>query len=157
VQQFFDADYPDGGRYYWKSQYLRDLSDEAIDRLIELNHDCPSHHSTIDIWQMGGALSRIAPDATAFGDRSAPFLIGIESNWHEAEEDQANIDWNRKVYTTMDAFATGAEYMNFPGFYEDKGKIRQSYGENYARLVELKKKYDPKNLFRLNQNIAPGG
>jgi hypothetical protein len=101
VQRFFDADYPAGGRYYWKSQYLRDLSDEAIDRLMQLNLECPSPHSTIDLWQLGGALSRVAPDATAFGDRSAPFLIGIESNWHESEEDEANIAWARKIQTLL--------------------------------------------------------
>jgi hypothetical protein len=82
LQRFFDADYPAHEmRYYWKSRCLNELSAEAMDALIRLNEASPSHHSTLDIWQLGGALSRIPPQNTAFGDRSAPYLIGIEANW----------------------------------------------------------------------------
>ena len=158
VQQFFDADYPAGEmHYYWKSQYLTALSDEVIDKLMALNLESPSHHSTIDLWQLGGAMRRIGPEATAFGDRSAPFLVGIEANWEDAGLDAANIAWARKVSKTLEPYATGAQYMNFPGLYEDgEQMVRNSFGGNYARLVELKNKFDPKNFFRLNQNIAPG-
>jgi FAD/FMN-containing dehydrogenase len=156
VQQFFDEDYPAGEmRYYWKSEYLSGLPDEAIDRLLALNRESPSHHSTLDLWQLGGAANRIGPDETAFGDRAAPFLLGVEANWENAAEDAAQIEWARKVYRTMEPFSTGNEYMNFPGFYEDADKIVGSFGDNYERLVALKNKYDPTNLFRLNQNIKP--
>jgi FAD/FMN-containing dehydrogenase len=157
VQQFFDADYPAGEmHYYWKSAYLGGLSDAAIDELMARNLATPSHHSTIDLWQMGGALSRIAPEDTAFGDRSAPFLLGIEANWEPDGDDAANIAWARDIYSAMQPYATGGEYMNFPGLYEDTQQmVRDSFGANHERLVALKRKYDPQNLFRLNQNIDP--
>ena len=99
VQRFFDADYPAHEmRYYWKSRYLNDLSADANDVLIRLNEASPSHHSTLDVWQLGGALSRVPPQNTAFGDRSAPYLIGIESNWQSREDDAACIEWGREVF-----------------------------------------------------------
>ncbi len=153
----FDADYPAHEmRYYWKSTYLNALSDEAIDKLIALQAENPSGFSTIDIWQLGGAMSRVAPDATAFGSRSAPFLIGIEANWVHPEQDTANISWNRKVYRELQPYSNGSEYQNFPGLLEDRDAIaRSAFGSNYQRLVELKNKYDPTNLFSLNPNIKP--
>lgn len=153
----FDEDYPAHVmRYYWKSTYLNALTDEAIDKLIALQAENPSSYSTIDIWQLGGAMSRVAPDATAFGSRSAPFLIGIEANWVHPEHDAANIAWNRKVYRELQPFSNGAEYQNFPGLLEDKETVaRNAFGPNYQRLVELKNKYDPTNLFSLNPNIKP--
>ena len=157
AQTVFDEDYPAGEmRYYWKSVYLRELSDEAIDTLIALQAEDPSPFSTIDIWQLGGAMSRIGPEATAFGSRSAPFLIGIESNWIHPEHDAANIAWNRKVYRDLQPFSDGTEYLNFPGLLEDGDRMAQTtFGANYRRLVELKNKYDPTKLFRLNPNITP--
>ena len=154
-QQFFDEDYPAGEmHYYWKSRYLSSLSDEVIDRLIDINENSPSPHSTLDIWQLGGAMSRVDAAATAFGDRSAPFLLGIEANWEDPAADAANIAWARQAYRMMEPFSTGAEYLNFPGLYEEGDQmVRSSFGKNYARLVELKNKYDPTNFFQLNQNI----
>ena len=157
VQQFFDEDYPSGElHYYWKSRYLNNLDDDAIVRLIALHAENPSHHSTIDIWQLGGAMSRVGAEETAFGRRDAPFLLGIESNWEKTEDDAANINWNRKVFREMAPFSDGNEYLNFPGFYEDNEKmVRDTFGSNYQRLVTLKQKYDPDNLFNMNQNIKP--
>ena len=157
AQQFFDEDYPSGEmHYYWKSLYLNGLGDDAIDTMLEVFKSNPSHHSTIDIWQLGGAISRVDADANAFGDRSAPYLLGIESNWEDANDDDANIDWNRGVYSAMETFSSGQEYLNFPGLYEDNEKmVKNAFGKNYARLVELKTKYDPNNFFNLNQNIKP--
>jgi FAD/FMN-containing dehydrogenase len=154
-QQFFDEDYPAGEmHYYWKSAYLNGLSDEVIDRLIDINQNSPSPHSTLDIWQLGGAMSRIDAMESAFGDRSAPFLLGIEANWEDPAADAANIAWARQAYSLMEPYSTGAEYLNFPGLYEESDQmVRNSFGKNYARLVELKNKYDPTNFFQLNQNI----
>ena len=157
VQQLFDEDYPAGEmHYYWKSRYLAKLDDSAIDSLIALNAKAPSHHSTLDIWQMGGAMSRVAPAETAFGDRSAPFLLGIEANWEIGEDDNANISWARTVYDAVEPFASDRSYLNFPGFYEDSDSlVDNAFGENMARLRDLKKRYDPTNFFNRNQNIKP--
>ena len=101
-------------------------------------------------------MSRVGAEETAFGRRDAPFLLGIESNWEEKAEDAANINWNRKVHREMSAFSDGNQYLNFPGFYEDTEQmVRGTFGSNYQKLAELKNKYDPGNLFSLNQNIKP--
>jgi FAD/FMN-containing dehydrogenase len=157
VQRFFDEDYPAHElRYYWKSRYLAELGDDAIDRLVALNERAPSPHSTLDVWQLGGALSRVAPEATAFGDRSAPYLLGIEANWEQAADDEANLAWAREVFDATEPYATRAEYLNFPGFYEEgQQAVRDTFGANLDRLMAVKATYDPTNLFRLNANILP--
>lgn len=156
VQQILDEDYPDGLRYYWKSANVEGISEEVMDRLIAHAEAAPSDHSTIDIWYQGGAMSRIGADETAFGDRSAPFLLGIEANWEEPEDDAANVAWAREVVDDMRRFSDGGIYLNFPGFIEEgQDMMRDAYGENYERLVALKDEYDPDNLFRMNQNIKP--
>ena len=157
IQQLFDADYPDGMRYYWRSLHLPGLSDEVIGRTIEWWQRRPSSLTTLDLWHLGGAMSRVGPDATAYGDRSAPFLLGIEANWTDPADDDANIDWTRACVEAFEPLSTGREYLNFPGFFEDgEQTLRAAHGEaNYARLRELKRRLDPDNLFRLHQNIAP--
>ena len=156
VQSFFDADYPAHEmRYYWKSRYLNELSAEAMDALIRLNEASPSHHSTLDVWQLGGALSRVPPQNTAFGDRSAPYLIGIEANWERPEDDAACIAWGREAFRALEPFSSDREYFNFPGLYEESDKsVRNTFGANLGRLQSVKRKYDPDNLFRLNHNIS---
>ncbi len=157
LQQLFDADYPDGIRYYWRSLHLPDLSDEVISRVLAWLHRCPSPRTTLDLWHLGGAMSRIAADATAYGDRSAPFLLGIEANWTDPADDDANLRWTRDCVEALEPLSTGREYLNFPGFLEDGQRtLRAAHGEaNYARLRALKRRLDPHNLFRLHQNIAP--
>lgn len=157
VQAFFDADYPAGKlRYYWKSIYIDTLSDAAIDRLAAFAAECPSHHSTIDIWHIGGAVSRVGADETAFGRRDVPYLIGIEGNWEDPQHDKQNIAWTRTLWTELHRFSSGGVYLNFPGLGEEgEALVRAAYGTNYERLVALKNKYDPENLFRVNQNIKP--
>jgi FAD/FMN-containing dehydrogenase len=155
AQKVLDEDYPDGWRYYWKSVNVGGLEDGVIEALMEHAEAAPSDHSTIDVWFQGGAMGRIGADESAFGDRSAPILIGIEANW-EVGEDEANIAWARACYADMRRFSDGGVYLNFPGFLEEgQGLMRDAYGENYERLVALKNEYDPANLFRLNQNIEP--
>jgi FAD/FMN-containing dehydrogenase len=155
AQKILDEDYPDGWRYYWKSVNVGGLDDGVIEALMEHAEAAPSNHSTIDVWFQGGAMGRVGADESAFGDRSAPILLGIEANW-EAGEDEANIAWARGCYADMRRFSCGGVYLNFPGFLEEgQGLMRDAYGENYERLVALKNEYDPANLFRLNQNIEP--
>ncbi len=153
VQATFDADYPAGElRYYWKSRYLDALSDAAIDRLLALAAERPSPLSTVDIWQLGGAMSRVGAGDTAFGRRDAPFLLGVEANWAAPAEDERNIAWARRACAAMAPFATARPYPNLEA---GEGLARAAYGANYDRLVALKRRYDPANLFRLNQNLAP--
>ena len=157
VQALFDEDYPDGGRYYWKSIHLDELSDEAIDRLIAHADAAPSAHSTIDVWYQGGAMTRVGPTDTAVGDRSSPILIGVEGNWEDPADDEANLAWTRGVVADMGRFPSGGAYLNFPGFLEEgEGLLREAYGPNYERLTALKEKYDPSNLFQGNRSVRPG-
>ena len=158
AQKLLDEDYPEGGRYYWKSVNLNGLGDEEIEHLMAHAATAPSDHSTIDVWYQGGAMNRVGAEETAFGDRSAPYLLGIEGNWEESHEDEANVAWVRGCVADMQRFSDGGMYLNFPGFLEEgQGLMRDAYGENYERLVALKNQYDPANLFRLNQNIEPTG
>jgi FAD/FMN-containing dehydrogenase len=155
VQAFFDADYPAHEmRYYWKSHFLSELPDEAITTIVELNERTPSPHSTLDLWQLGGASARPGPQDTAFGDRSAPFLLGIECNWEHEADDAACIAWGREAFDRAQPYSTGAQYVNFPGLYEDNdAMVRGAFGANLDRLTTIKKQYDPTNLFRLGHNI----
>jgi FAD/FMN-containing dehydrogenase len=157
AQSLFDPEYPDGGRYYWKSIYLDSLNDKVIQALVEYAGQRPSPISNLDIWSLGGAVSRVAPEATAFAHRHVPFLLGIEANWHHPEDDEANIAWARGVFTDMQRFSLGGAYLNFPGFGEEGESLLQaSYGSNYRRLQDVKARYDPDNFFRHNLNIRVG-
>lgn len=156
AQQLFDPEYPDGRRYYWKSSYLGGLEDEALQVLIEHAARRPSPLSSIDLWALGGAFGRVAPEATAFGRRDAPFLLGIEANWEDAADDEANVGWARGLYREMQRFSGGGVYLNFPGFAEEgEALLRSSFGGNYERLQAIKAKYDPENVFRHHLNIPP--
>jgi FAD/FMN-containing dehydrogenase len=156
VQSLFDEDYPKGWRYYWKSIHLSELSDEVLDRLIAHGEAAPSAHSTIDVWYQGGAMTRVGPTDTAFGDRSSPILIGAEGNWEDPADDVANIAWVREIVADMGRFPSGGAYLNFPGFLEEGDRLlRESHGPNYDRLVALKETYDPAHLFRGNRTVQP--
>jgi hypothetical protein len=157
AQQLFDADYPDGRRYYWKSIYLRTLDDEIVTSLAAHAARRPSPLSSLDIWGLGGAMRREPAGGSAFARRDAPFLLGIEGNWDDPAQDAANIAWAREVFRDMQArFPNEGTYLNFPGSIEESGPVvEQAYAGNLARLQEIKAKYDPDNLFRSNMNIRP--
>ena len=156
AQQALDEDYPEGKRYYWKSRNLDSLGEAEIERLIAHAQSAPSDESTIDVWYQGGAMSRVGASQTAFGDRSAPILIGVEANWEEARDDAANVAWVRECVEDLSRFSGGGSYLNFPGFLEEgEQQLRDAFGENYERLAALKSEHDPGNLFRVNQNVKP--
>jgi FAD/FMN-containing dehydrogenase len=156
VQQSFDHDYPDGRRYYWKSLNVQSLSDDVLDIIVDHARRQPSPFSTIDIWPIGGAVRRVGPEHGAFYGRHANFMINAEANWLAPADDAANRHWVTALQDDLAPHGDGSRYLNFPGFQEEgQSMMQQSFGQNYARLVEVKQRYDPHNLFRLNQNIVP--
>ena len=156
LQSSFDPFFPKGHFYYWKSTNVHDLSDACIDTIVAAAAERPSHLSDIPIWHLGGAMSRVAPDATGYGRRDAPYLVTAEATWTDAAQNDPNIHWARNLVTAMRPFSRGGSYLNFPGFGEEKeAMLRDAYGENYDRLAALKARYDPDNLFRMNLNIRP--
>lgn len=155
AQKFFDADYPNGMFYYWKSAYLGHLDDEVMDAVIGHARTRPSPLTSLDLWFLSGAMNRVPSDKTAYARRDVLYTLAIESNWTDPEQSDANIAWTRKAFDDMQRFTRGA-YLNFPGFVEDRDELlRGAYGDNLERLREIKARYDPDNLFHGTLNIAP--
>lgn len=158
AQTALDDDYPNGWSYYWKSINLPVLSDDAIDVLARYAATAPSPHSTVDVWYQGGAMARVGETETPFGNRTAPYLIGVEANVEPGHSTDPNVAWVRDLIAELGPFSEGGIYLNFPGFLEEgEDMLRQGYGANYERLIDIKTKYDPTNLFRLNANVEPKG
>jgi hypothetical protein len=158
VQQLFDPFFPWGQeRHYWKSLYLAGLGSEVIEEMMTWTERRPSPMSMVGVTALGGALARVDPEATAVGERHAPFVFEILANWVAPEETERNVAWSRDFFAAMERFSTGRTNLNFPGLGEDPQFVRAATGRNYERLVAVKQKYDPTNLFRLNQNIDPRG
>lgn len=157
VQSLFDWISPEGTRmHYWKSLHLRSLDDATIATLLDWAIDRPSPWTLVDLWAMGGAVSRVSADATALGDRSSPVTLVFNTTWNDSSESDKHIAWTREFYAAMQPHSPGSSYLNFPGFGEEGEElVRRAYGDNYDQLVAVKTKYDPGNLFRLNQNIKP--
>lgn len=156
AQTYFDEDYPNGMRYYWKSLNLAHLDDEVIDRLVEHARRQPSVLSTVDLWHIGGKVARIRAEESAFFGRHAAYVLNPEANWEDEADDAANLAWVRELIASMQPYSDGSRYLNFAGFQEEgDALVRGSFGAQYARLAALKRKYDPHNLFRLNQNVKP--
>jgi len=153
-QQAFDPLLTPGARNYWKSHNFPELGDEAIETLLRFAASLPSGQSEIFVAQMGGATNRVAPDATAYHHRDAAFVMNVHTRWEDEQDDEKCIAWAREFFEAMLPFATGGVYVNFMT-EEETDRIAPAYGGNYQRLVELKDKYDPTNMFRLNQNIKP--
>jgi len=147
---------PPGMRNYWKSDYLTQLSDDAIDLLVEEYPSVPAPYTHVIIEQMGGAVSRIREDDTAVSHRDARYNAAIIGMWAEPAEDERTIGWVRRLWESLRPFTSGGVYVNYQMADEGEDRLRGAYGpEKYERLVALKDKYDPTNLFRLNQNIRP--
>ena len=154
-QTTFDATVPHGLHYYWKSHYLDELGDEAIDALVERAWSHRSPHSYTIMFQLGGAVRRVPDDATAFSGRGAGYALNINAAALDADECAQQTDWARGMWEATGRFSNGV-YMNFLG-NEGGDRVRAAYGEaKYLRLAALKRAWDPDNLFRINQNITPG-
>jgi FAD/FMN-containing dehydrogenase len=155
LQGMFDASAPKGILSYWKSEYLRGLEDDVIDMLVEGAMNMRSPFSAMHIHHMEGAVNRAHTDATAFEHRDASFILNIIGEWMGPMESDSHIAWVRETWQSAQPYATGAAYLNFLD-RDDTQRVKAAYGtEKYARLVALKNKYDPANLFHLNQNISP--
>ena len=154
-QAMFDAAYPHGRGYYWKAWKLPPLTDAAIDVIVEQAAAITSPLSAIPIFTLGGAVARVDDDATAFTGRSAAHDINFVASWlPDDPEPERHRAWARAAWEAMRPFAHGV-YVNFLSD-EPAPHLRVAYGEHkYARLAALKGKYDPSNVFRFNQNIAP--
>ena len=158
VQQLFDGVIPfHQYRCYWKSLYLEGLSNQLIDELLEINARPPSPNTLSSIWNFGGGTAAVLPEATAFGDRSMPYMLSIDSTWSDAKDDDANLGWSRSTWNRLQPHShNGRAYLNFAGLGEDnEALIRRSYGGNLDRLAKVKGRYDPTNLFRSNENVRP--
>ncbi|WP_458185583.1 FAD-binding protein [Haladaptatus sp. NG-WS-4] len=158
VQQMFDPFLPEGElNYYWKSIELDSLDDEVVDAVVTAAENRPSPRTIMPIWHLGGAMGRVGPTETAYGDRSATYLLSIDSTWDDPADTEENVAWTREVWADMHRFSDGSLYLNFPGFNEEGEElVRAATGEdNHERLVALKDKYDPTNRFRTNQNVTP--
>lgn len=158
VQSMFDAGFPSGHRHYWKSSFLAGLDDAAVKLLVDHIRRCPSIGSAIAIEQFGGAVRRIGVDETAFSHRDARFNMLILGIWPGKAETDENVRWVRGLWNAMAPYSSGGVYVNYLGAAGDESpdRVAAAYGpEKHARLAALKKKYDPENLFRLNQNIWP--
>jgi FAD/FMN-containing dehydrogenase len=154
LQQAGDASFPRGHRFYWKAQFLREITPAVAEALIDRFPSVPSSKSFFVFQQVGGAIAKVPATATAYVNRSAAYDSFPVSIWTEPAADQANISWAREMYAALRPFAMDGVYVNNLGD-EGDDRVKAAYGENYTRLVALKRKYDPDNLFRLNQNIRP--
>lgn len=155
VQRLVEAGLPRGMNHYWTADFLDELPDEAVDELVEHATKPVSPMSQVLLIPGGGAIARVDEDAMAFGERRAPWNIHYLSVWPDASDTDTNVAYTRRIAGAMKPWTTGRAYLNFIGD-EGSGRVQAAFGpEKYARLAELKRTWDPDNLFRHNQNIQP--
>ena len=152
-QQSFDDRWAKGYRNYWKSHFLQELSDEAIETMVEYADPLPTPLSSVFLEWMGGAISQADADATAFAHRDKAVSFTVAPKWSDPERDDEFIAWAREFHEAMAPYAADGVYVNYVD--QDEERVRDAYGDWYERLVDLKTEWDPGNLFRVNQNIEP--
>jgi hypothetical protein len=152
----FDPLLPRGLQHYWKAVYAQDLSDEAIAAHLEYGPKVPTVNSAVHLYPINGAVHDVAPDATAFGHRDANYACVIAGMWPDPADNEANIGWVRDYYAALAPHSLRGGYANFASA-DDQDKVKDNIGVTYGRLTEVKARYDPRNLFHLNQNIRPKG
>ena len=154
INAAFDGLFPKGLRQYWKGNYVTEISDEAIATHVEHGPKAPTASSTMHLYPIDGACHRVSQDATAFGHRDANWSMVIVSGWDDPADDDANIQWVRDYSDAMAPHSQEGGYVNFMST-DDSNRAQANYGPNYDRLAEIKRKYDPDNVFHVNQNIDP--
>lgn len=153
-QQAFDPLLTPGQRNYWKTHDFAQMSDGLIDAVLGYVAKLPDPQCEVFFGQVGGAQSRVPDSATAYQGRSAAYIMNVHGRWSDASADETGIGWCRDLWNAVAPYATGEAYVNF--MTEEEGdRLESAYGSSYSRLVELKNRYDPSNLFRMNQNIRP--
>ncbi len=158
VQRLMDEGFPAGRQNYWKSNFLKGLDSEAIEIIVDHVAKSPSPFSAVGIEQFSGAVNRVGIDDTAFNHRDARYNLLIVGIWTDLAAKAENVKWVRDLWDAMEPYSSGGVYVNYLGQEADEGpeRVKAAYGaDKYERLVALKNKYDPTNLFRLNQNIKP--
>jgi len=154
MQRILDDAFPDGTQNYWKSTFLKALSDEAIDVIVAHANKMQSPRSAVVIEYYAGAAGRTGTAETAFAQRQAEYDIGFMAQWTDAAENDLHMAWARNMAEAMKPYSSGAYLLNFLS-EEDAGTIQAAFGANYPRLAQVKKRYDPTNFFSINQNIEP--
>jgi hypothetical protein len=154
LQTLADSDFPHDRRYYTKAGYFKSLSDESIGIMMEALATNPSVTNEIELAYLGGAAARIAPGETAFGDRSSPFVLNLLGNWSDPADDAANISWIRHLFARLRPAMVPGVYVNFMSG-DESDRVPEAYRDRWERLRAIKTIYDPRNFFRLNQNIPP--
>ena len=153
-QQAFDPLLTPGERNYWKTHDFDEMSDAMLDTVLGYVATLPDPQCEVFNAHLGGAQGRVSNDATAYQGRNAAFLMNVHGRWSDASQDEGGVRWCRELWNATGQYATGEAYINF--MTEEEGdRLESAYGSSYQRLVELKNRYDPSNLFRLNQNIPP--
>ncbi len=157
-QTMLDAGQPEGYQYYWKSEYLNELQDDAIKTAVAYSADMTSPQTRVAIFQLGGAVGQIDEMATAASHREAEYILAINNGWENPADNEQQIEWTRDFWQEMQPFSTGGSYVNFMSADAGQKRVEAGYGaEKYERLVNVKNRYDPDNFFRMNQNVAPNG
>jgi hypothetical protein len=151
-----DAGQPAGLRYYWKSEYLAEISDDAIETCVSYAADMSSPHARLAFFQLGGAVRQYAEDEMAVSHRDAEYILAINTGWKDPADDDREIQWTRGLWASMQPFSTGGVYVNFMSEDDGASCVKAAYGDKkYERLARLKREYDPGNLFHMNKNIKP--
>jgi hypothetical protein len=153
-QAAFDPLLAPGARNYWKTHNLARLGDEALDLLVDAARHLPGPQCEVFLAQMGGAVRDTPEEATAYSGRDADFIVNVHARWTDAGQDGECVGWARALFKDLAPHATGGAYVNFMT-QDESERVRMAYGPHYARLAALKKKYDPANVLRVNQNINP--
>ncbi len=156
MQSLLDATQPKGRRYYWKSEYLPGIEPALLTKYMAQAARIPSPHGAVILFQMDGALNQLDEGHSAVGNRDAHYAFNVTAAWDNAADDAANIEWARSAWNDLKSFSTGGTYLNF--LTEDEGPERTAaaLGRGLERLAEIKKRWDPENMFRTNRNIVPG-
>ena len=153
-QAAFDPLLTPGARNYWKTHDLAPMGDEALDLAIDAVRRLPGEQCEVFLAQLGGAVRATPEDATAYSGRNADWIVNVHARWTDPAQDERCIGWARRLYADLAPYATGSAYVNFMS-HDESDRVRQAYGSHYARLAALKRTYDPANVLRTNQNIAP--
>ncbi|HWW49592.1 MAG TPA: FAD-binding oxidoreductase [Xanthobacteraceae bacterium] len=153
-QAAFDPLLTPGARNYWKTHDFTELSDDAIATITSAVAQLPGPECEVFVAQVGGAMARVAPEATAYPYRNSHFIMNVHTRWRDAAQDNECVTWARNLFKATAPFATGGAYVNFMPA-DEADRIEKVYGNNYARLADVKRRWDPQNRFKLNQNIRP--